>query len=54
MKTSFLVLDNEFNRAWNAELIGIRFEVPPSYTAVMESNAAADYKNHAAWKQTNE
>jgi hypothetical protein len=42
---SFLVIDNEFNREWNAELIGLRFAVPPSYTAVLESTDKPDYFN---------
>ncbi len=42
---SFLVIDNEFNRAWNAELIGLRFAIPPSYTAVLECREKPDYLN---------
>jgi hypothetical protein len=45
MNTSFLVVDNEFNREWNAEIIGVRFAVPPSYTGVVEFSGKADYKN---------
>lgn len=41
----FLVIDNEFNREWNAELIGLRFTIPPSYTGVVECEGKANYYN---------
>ncbi len=42
---SFLVMDNEFNRKWNAELIGLRFQIPPSYCCVIELDEKPDYNN---------
>ena len=53
MNTSFLVVDNEFNRCWNNEIVGLRFEVPPSYTAVLECDVKADYKDYQAWRNRN-
>ena len=47
----FLVIDNEFNRYWNAELIGLRFTVPPSYTAVLECDGKADFSNVEEWRR---
>ena len=41
----FLVIDAKFNREWNAELIGLRFTEPPSYTAVLECDGKADFFN---------
>lgn len=47
---SFLVIDNEFNRWWNGEIIGLRFTQPPSYTAVLETTEKADFYNVQAWR----
>lgn len=30
----YLVKDNEFNRHWYPELIGLKFDSPPSYAIV--------------------
>ncbi len=49
----FIVVDNEFNRAWNANIIGVRFTVPPSYTAVLECEGKADFYNIQAWRKCN-
>jgi len=51
MKTSFLVLDTEFNRQWVPELIGLRFAVAPSYTAVMECKVKPDYFNYEEYQK---
>lgn len=51
MNTSFLVVDNAFNREWNAELIGLRFEVAPSYTGVVASNVKADFFNFEEYRR---
>jgi hypothetical protein len=45
MNESYLVLDNDFNRAWYADLIGQRFEVAPAYACVMASFVKADFFN---------
>lgn len=47
----FLVIDNEFNRAWNAELIGLKFTEPPSYTAVVECEGKADFFNFEEYRR---
>lgn len=39
--TKWVVTDCEFNRHWNRELIGKRFDNPPSYCAVKEENGLA-------------
>lgn len=51
MNNSFLVVDNTFNREWNAELIGLRFEVAPSYTGVVASNVKADFFNFEEYRR---
>jgi len=45
------VVDNEFNRAWNSRIIGLRFVEPPSYTAVLESEGRPDYFDFTEFDQ---
>jgi hypothetical protein len=42
---SYLVTDHPFNREWNKEIIGLKFTIPPSYTAVKLVDEPADYYN---------
>lgn len=44
MHQSYLVIDNAWNRHWNADIIGKRFEIAPSYTAIISSPFPPDYK----------
>lgn len=47
----FLVTDCEYNREWNAALIGVKFTVPPSYTRVVESTGKADFFNYEEYRR---
>lgn len=42
---SFKVKDNEFNRHWYGNLIGIRFKNPPGYVCVEIVDQKEDYKD---------
>jgi hypothetical protein len=50
MAHSHLVTNHPFNQEWNKGIIGIRFAVPPSYTAVKLVEEPADYHS---WEEYN-
>jgi hypothetical protein len=54
MNDSYYIVDNEFNRTNNKDVIGYSFVIPPAFCDVIPVKQAPDFINFAQFKKLKE